>query len=74
MSFHFYQNEHPVIDCREIKISLVSLFPRSYMDAVLLLLSHLTLKQQVENEAEEESFPMEPTSFHLPLLGSSLGT
>lgn len=44
------------------------------MDAVLLLLSHLTLKQQVENEAEEESFPMEPTSFHLPLLGSSLGT
>ena len=50
------------------------MFPRLYMDAVLLFLSHLTLKQQVEDEAEEESFPMEPALFHLPLLGSSLGT
>lgn len=75
MNFHFYRNEYLVIDCLEItKISLVSLFLRSYMYAVLLLSSHLTLMQQVENEAEEESFPMEPASFHLPLLGSSLGT
>lgn len=31
-------------------------------------------QQQVENEAEKESFPVEPTSVHLPLLSSSLET
>lgn len=61
------------IDCLGItRITLVSLFPKSYLSALLLFLSHLTLKQQVENEAEEESLLMEPTSFH-PFLGSSLG-
>lgn len=44
------------------------------MSTLLLLLSHLILKQQEENEAEEESLPVEPTSFHPPLLGSSLVT
>lgn len=33
-----------------------------------------SMKQQVENEAEKEPFPGEPTSFHLPLLRSSLET
>lgn len=33
-----------------------------------------SLKLQAENEAEKGSFPMEPGSFYLPLLGSSLET
>lgn len=33
-----------------------------------------SLQQQVENEAEKASFPVEPTSVHLPFLGSSLET
>lgn len=71
--FSFYQNEYPGVDYLGItKISLVCLYLRSYMFASFLLLSLLTLKQQVENEAEEASVLMEPTSSHLLFFGSSL--
>lgn len=73
LSFHVYQNEHSGVDYLGItKISLVCLFLRSYMFALFLLWSLLTLKQHVDNEAEEASILMEPTSSHLLLFGSSL--
>lgn len=73
LSFHAYQNEHSGVDYLGItKINLVCLFLRSYMFTLFLLWSLLTLKQHLDNEAEEASILMEPTSSHLLLFGSSL--